>query len=47
MGQVGIIQPNAKVELIEGEILQLDPTSKRHNAYVDRLAACFFAGVQG
>jgi Uma2 family endonuclease len=47
MGEAGIIRPDARVELIDGEILEMSPIGRRHNAHVDRLAAHFFAAVDG
>ena len=47
MGEAGIIPPDARVELIDGEILEMSPIGRRHNAHVDRLAARFFSAVNG
>lgn len=37
MGETGIFQPDARVELVEGEIVEMSPIGKRHAACVARL----------
>lgn len=37
MGEVGIFAPNARIELIEGEVIDMAPIGTRHAAAVTRL----------
>jgi Uma2 family endonuclease len=37
MAQTGILKPDARVELIDGDIVEMNPIGRRHKASVDRL----------
>ena len=41
MGEVGLFAPDARVELIEGEIIDMAPIGNRHMSAVDRLNRLF------
>ena len=45
MGAAGILPPDARVELIDGEIIDMAPIGKFHASVVDRLARRFFVCV--
>ena len=45
MGEAGILSPEARVELIDGEIIDMAPIGKFHASVVDRLARGIFACV--
>lgn len=47
MGRAGIIDEDARVELIDGEILEMSPIGPRHADSVARLAMYAQAGVGG
>ena len=45
MGEAGILPPDARVELINGEIIDIAPIGKLHASVVDRLARRLFACI--
>jgi Uma2 family endonuclease len=45
MAQVGIIKPGARVELIDGEIIEMSPIGRPHKSSVDRVARIFHRNV--
>ncbi len=45
MAEAGIIAADARVELIDGEILEMSPIGRRHKACVDRLTRLFTQAV--
>ncbi len=45
MGQTGILGPDARVELIEGEMIKMAPIGSRHASAVSFLSAHFFRAV--
>ena len=45
MAQTGILAPDAHVELIDGEIIEMNPIGRFHKASVDRLSRIFQRNV--
>ena len=45
MAETGILAPDARVELIEGEIVDVSPSGSRHAACISRLSALMHARV--
>jgi len=45
MGELGLFDEDDRVELIEGEIVEMTPIGSRHAACVDRLTRLLAAGV--
>jgi Putative restriction endonuclease len=45
MAEVGLLAPDARVELVEGEIIDMAPIGSRHMSVVDRLTRLFDAGL--
>jgi Uma2 family endonuclease len=47
MAVAGVFTPTERLELLDGEIVEMSPTGRRHVACVDRLAEQLFRAVQG
>ena len=45
MAQTGILRPNVRVELIDGEIIEMNPIGRPHKASVNRLNRIFSRGL--
>jgi Uma2 family endonuclease len=45
MGKLGLFRPGERLELIEGEIIQMNPIGSRHASVVNRLNALFSRAV--
>jgi len=45
MGRAGVLDPDARTELIEGEVLEMAPIASRHAGCVNRLNQFFSIGV--
>lgn len=45
MAETGILAPDARVELIEGEIIDMAPIGSNHSSVVDRTARMLFAAL--
>ena len=46
MAQTGILRPDVRVELIDGDVVEIFPIGRRHRGTVDRLADIFFPHVR-
>jgi Uma2 family endonuclease len=47
MGEAGVFAPDARVELIEGEVIEMAPMGSRHFAAVSRLNRLLTAAIGG
>ena len=47
MAQTGILKPDARVELVDGDIVEMSPIGRRHNSRVDWCNDAFTAGLRG
>ena len=47
MGEVGILKPDDRVELIRGEIIEMSPIGRRHVAFVDNLTQLLVMALTG
>ena len=47
MGEVGILKPTERVELIRGEIVEMSPIGPRHAAFVDNLTQLLVVRLAG
>jgi Uma2 family endonuclease len=47
MAEVGLLAPDARVQLIEGEIIDMPPPGSRHASVVDQLMLLFVRAVAG
>src|SRR5689334_8150819 len=41
MGEVGVFQPDERIELLEGDILKMSPKGKKHVVSTSRAVKCF------
>ncbi len=47
MGDAGIFKPEARMELIEGEVIEMSPIGDRHAACVNHAVTLFVAALSG
>ena len=47
MARTGILKPDARVELIDGDVVEMSPIGRRHNSRVDWLTDTFTGSLRG
>src|SRR5579862_4817971 len=47
MAEIGVLRPDARVELLDGEIIDMSPIGPFHNSVVNQLNEIFMAAAKG